>query len=835
MADTKKYLHNLDVSGNKVTNLILNPVTTAQRIAIGGTLSIVDQGYVVFDINTNQQFFWNGFNWILASGGGGQWGLITGTITAQTDLINYLTSNYYPLSSNPAGYLTSAAANLLYYPLSSNPAGYLTSSSIAGMVTGNGTLNYIPKWTPLGTQLGDSTIVDTGTLLQTKYSGLQIGFFLDYVAKEYWLGDYANGYGIVVNEDSVLGNITIGDMGAVVGSGVIKIDTANSIIETQSGAGTVGYQLDFQNFIYRFGDYYGGNNNTYLIIDDALSTIISYGSIQHNNLAGSGTRMVTADSTGLLSTTTFTANGLRSGIAAGTDTYTVTIAGVTSYAVNDTYVIQFTNGNTGASTLNINGLGAITLFKYNDVPVLAGDIGAGHQFIVSYDGTNFELIGIRPNQLFAFITNNDSVTINKGQPVYAFGAAGNRMSVKLANNTADATSAKTLGLVFSSSIAPNQTGFIIIQGVIENINTAAYSPGDTLYLGASAGALTNVKPYAPNHLVYIGIVERANAGNGQIYVRTQNGYELDEIHDVDLITTPPTNNQVLAYETSSGLWKNKSLSAVGAGTVTSVSASMVTPAQTVSVTNPTTTPAISIDDTNLLYNKFMVNQYSYMFPSDANTLWDTLRVGGTILSTGTVSALSETPMGQLFTTATAVGSVAGLFGTSFGGSGYLGTNFEFDFSYRFRINTNNGAQRLFCGVSSQYATATPTNVEPTTLINSIGVAKLQATANLYFVWNDATGTASSFDLGSGFLGTDTTSTYRMRIYKTSGIASINLELTKVTSGGTVTVTSLNITSDYNTGSTMYPVIWMGNNTAATGAVSFKNYGCQIIKRGLVNA
>ena len=35
------------------------------------------------------------------------WGNISGTITNQTDLINYLSGNYYPLNSNPAGYLTS--------------------------------------------------------------------------------------------------------------------------------------------------------------------------------------------------------------------------------------------------------------------------------------------------------------------------------------------------------------------------------------------------------------------------------------------------------------------------------------------------------------------------------------------------------------------------------------------------------------------------------------------------------------------------------------------------------------------------------------------------------
>jgi hypothetical protein len=169
--------------------------------------------------------------------------------------------------------------------------------------------------------------------------------------------------------------------------------------------------------------------------------------------------------------------------------------------------------------------------------------------------------------MFAFVTNADSVTINKGQVVYAFGATGDRMSVKLANNTSDATSAKTIGIVFSSSIAANGTGYIITQGVIDGLNLGAYNAGDTLYLGATAGDYTSTKPYAPNHLVYVGIVERANAGNGQIYVRIQNGYELDEIHDVDLITNSPVNKDILTYVTGSpNLWKNRSLGTILGGT-----------------------------------------------------------------------------------------------------------------------------------------------------------------------------------------------------------------------------------------------------------------------------
>jgi hypothetical protein len=261
------------------------------------------------------------------------------------------------------------------------------------------------------------------------------------------------------------------------------------------------------------------------------------------------------------------ATGMQGGQATGTDTYAVSIPGVTGYSLNDAYAIGFTNANTGASTLNINGLGAVNIAKNNVVPIIGGDIAANQQFIAIYDGANFQLLGVAPNQMFAYVTNADSVTINRGQPVYAFGATGDRMTVKLANNTSEATSSKTVGLVFSTSIGPNQKGYIITQGVIDGINTNAYSAGDTLYVGNTAGALTNTMPLAPNHLTRIGIVERANAGNGQIYVFVQNGFQLDELSDVDITTTPLANNQFLVYTTGvNNLWKNRTLGNVLGGT-----------------------------------------------------------------------------------------------------------------------------------------------------------------------------------------------------------------------------------------------------------------------------
>lgn len=218
----------------------------------------------------------------------------------------------------------------------------------------------------------------------------------------------------------------------------------------------------------------------------------------------------------------------------------------------------------------------------------------------------------------------------------------------------------------------------------------------------------------------------------------------------------------------------------------------------------------------------MAKQLFYMLPSD-NASYTLLRlISANILTTGTVGILSENPMGIQFTTAGSIGSVAARYGNPYTSASIAGTNFAFDISSRFRITTNNSTLRFFCGLSSQYAATAPTNVEPTTLINSIGVAKLRDTTNLYFIWNDNTGTASSLDLGSGFSGTDTTSVYRMRIYKISGVAAINMELYKIASNGVVTMTSNTITSDYSTGSNLHPVTWISTNTAS--GVSFKDYG-----------
>jgi hypothetical protein len=147
------------------------------------------------------------------------------------------------------------------------------------------------------------------------------------------------------------------------------------------------------------------------------------------------------------------------------------------------------------------------------------------------------------------------------QVVKITGAQGNRLKVALAQANNDANSAETLGIV-TETILKNEEGFITTSGLVRGVNTTGsiqgetWADGDMLYLsGTVAGRITKVKPSAPIHTVIIGYVVRAHATQGQIYVKIDNGYELEELHNVKI--TAPANKQSLFYNESTSIWENR--------------------------------------------------------------------------------------------------------------------------------------------------------------------------------------------------------------------------------------------------------------------------------------
>jgi hypothetical protein len=152
------------------------------------------------------------------------------------------------------------------------------------------------------------------------------------------------------------------------------------------------------------------------------------------------------------------------------------------------------------------------------------------------------------------VLNDTGTAMTLGQVVYITGAAGQRPTVALANAVSEATSTNVIGLV-AEGIANNQEGFVYATGIVKGLNTFAFNEGDLLYLSATtAGALTNVRPTQPNHGVRIGYVVRKNSGDGHVYLAVNNGYELEELHDV-LITTPAANNMI-RRNAGNTLWVN---------------------------------------------------------------------------------------------------------------------------------------------------------------------------------------------------------------------------------------------------------------------------------------
>lgn len=154
------------------------------------------------------------------------------------------------------------------------------------------------------------------------------------------------------------------------------------------------------------------------------------------------------------------------------------------------------------------------------------------------------------------VKNMTGSTLTKGQVVYINGANGNLPTVALSKADAEATSSKTIGLV-RQTITNNESGYLTLSGLLKNVDTTGLTAGQAVWLSAStAGAITGTRPTVPDHAVLVGFVPKVDA-NGEIFVYIQNGFELQELHNV--LITDATNGQYLKYDGSK--WINAAVEA----------------------------------------------------------------------------------------------------------------------------------------------------------------------------------------------------------------------------------------------------------------------------------
>lgn len=234
--------------------------------------------------------------------------------------------------------------------------------------------------------------------------------------------------------------------------------------------------------------------------------------------------------------------------------------------------------NVAASTVgatNLNGLSDVVISTPEEFQTL------------EYDGTNWVNTY---SSVVSYVRNAEATTLTTGTVVYLFGATGDHATVKRADNDSDATSSKTIGVV-GANILASENGPVVTRGYVDGIDlSVGYASGDILWLGEDGG-FTKTKPSAPEHLVFVGVVVRATI-NGIIYLATQNGYELDELHDVSI--TSPTSGQFLKWNGS--LWVNDAID-LGSDTTGSYVQNLVA-GTGVTLTNnsgESATPTVAVD------------------------------------------------------------------------------------------------------------------------------------------------------------------------------------------------------------------------------------------------
>lgn len=153
------------------------------------------------------------------------------------------------------------------------------------------------------------------------------------------------------------------------------------------------------------------------------------------------------------------------------------------------------------------------------------------------------------------VYNNTGAPIAKGKVVAISGSQGQRPTIILADADSEALSKDTIGFT-AESIANGAEGFVMIAGMLTNVSTTGMTDGATVYLSTTAGEYTTTQPADPAHLVILGfIVNGGSGGAGSIYVKVDNGYEIQELHNVSI--NGLADEDLLSYESSSQLWKNK--------------------------------------------------------------------------------------------------------------------------------------------------------------------------------------------------------------------------------------------------------------------------------------
>ena len=183
----------------------------------------------------------------------------------------------------------------------------------------------------------------------------------------------------------------------------------------------------------------------------------------------------------------------------GTDTLTGSLTpAITAYATGNLFSFVAANTNTGATTINLNSLGAKSITRQGASALIAGDLVSGQVYLIEYDGTRFQLIN--PSNLGVSTISFGSTGLT---PSTATSGAVTVAGTLAAANGGTGTSGTTANLTVDGTDA---VGF---RNIPQNAQTGSYTmvladSGKHIYHASGAGAATYTIPAASSVAYPIG-------------------------------------------------------------------------------------------------------------------------------------------------------------------------------------------------------------------------------------------------------------------------------------------------------------------------------------------